>query len=80
MTLIYLASKQVYCNCINASINFTNNRYCYCTCYKFQCCRKQNGQQSYCCICKVLETHCQQDFEKVKENPIKLIKLVLAFF
>ena len=77
-TLLYWTSKQVYYNCINASINFTNNGYWYC--YKFQGCRKQNGQRSYCYVCRVLETYCQQDFEKVKDNPINLIKLALAFF
>ena len=79
MILLYLASKQVYYNCINASINFTNSRYWYCTCYKFQGCRKQNSQQSYCYICGILGTYCQQDFEKAKNNPNKLLTFRLLF-
>ena len=79
MSLLYLALKKVYHKCVNACINFTKDVFWYCTCYKFQGCRKQNDQQDNCYICRVEETYCQEGFEKVKKNLLNLSSLQLLF-
>lgn len=73
MTLLHLALKQVYYHCINTCLNFISNGYWHCTCDKFQGCRKRNGEQVYCYICRDLKTYGQWDFEKVKDELIKLM-------
>ena len=80
MTLLHLALKQVYYHCINTCLNFISSGYWHCTCDKFQGCRKRNGERVYCYICRDLKTYGQWDFETVKDELIKLIKLALAFF
>ena len=38
------------------------------------------GYQGYCCVCPIVDTYCINDFEKVKDNPVKLFKLASEFF
>ena len=72
-SLLSFTSKKVYFECVNACINFTKNGFWYCSCFKFQGCKRKNY------ICRLSEMHSETDINGVKKNPIKIIKLHLLF-
>ena len=65
---------------MNAALNFTKDTFWYCSCDKFQGCECRNGYRGHCYISRVINAYCENDFEKVKKDPIKLRELAYAFF
>ena len=68
-----------FLKCLNAvSVCASNGQY-YGQCHLFSGCRNYVGYRGYCFVCRIIETYCPYDFEKIKYGPLKSITLAAEY-
>ena len=62
-----LLVKSLYYKLLNTSYIFTYNAWIYCKYDEFQGCRPEDGERSYCFICRVLVSYHSGRIENLKK-------------
>ena len=75
-TLKFHASKVVFYECLNT----LNVYYYYCHCADFSGWLSCVDHDGYCFVCRIREQYYSNDFEEIKHEPDKLIRLAAEFF
>ena len=57
--------------------NFENNHHLFCFCQDIPGCPDELGRRNYCLICQFFWTYSLEDLEKVKKDPIHIVKLYI---
>ena len=78
-TLLFPASKTVFFQYLNTVCVFNAEGYYYCSCDSLSRYKNYAGHGGYCVICRINDTYYSYDFERVKYQPVELVRLASEF-
>ena len=78
--LEYLTSKVIFYECLDSILVFQSDGFYYCTCNQISGCKNYIGCKGYCHICRNFDYFSTSTIEKIKHNPLELIKFATELF